>query len=382
MVRISDILRRGRDEENKKRKSGTKTPQQKKIPKGQDLEIKKSPPAPAEKIKTPKVKGINKRSSKKTSHIEIARVVMQKTRAGRPKSEEIYKELISFFEKIYRDVENKKPIEGKEIAQEIEKTVEQMVLAGDELIGLIGSFSEGNYLIAHCVNVTLLCIKVGIGLGYNKVRLHELGICALLYDIGMINILDLASLPRSLNKEEYELIEQHPYYGVEILKKAKDIPKAVIFAAHQHHERIDALGYPRKLKSEELIENARLIAIADVYEALTHPRSYRRAMLPFDAVRELVRHKKKFDSRLLKALIDEIGIYPVGSWVQLNTGEIGKVKRINRGFPLQPTVAVLTDSYGRTVKDTKSVELNGQATLFVKRPLDESEIEARFASMK
>ncbi|MBN3038790.1 MAG: HD-GYP domain-containing protein [Candidatus Omnitrophica bacterium] len=383
MVRISDILRRGRDEEEPRKDKAQQVQQEKEekppLP-AQDKPKKEKPPKKAKRQSRKKTS--SEPSAKDSSveekepvasHVEIARVIMEKTRAGRPRSDEIYQELIALIKTVLDKAAKREPIRGRDILLRIDRAVDQMALAADELMALVSNSTPDNYLYAHSVNVSLLSIRLGLGLGYNKSRLSELGLAGFLCDIGMVKVLDITRQPRKLTPDEYEKVKEHPVYGTEILEKIKDLSKVVIYVTHQEHERINGSGYPRGLTMGDIDENARIVGLLDVYEALTHPRPHRKRLLPYEAIQEMIRNRDQFDHDLLKALIEEIGIYPIGSWVELNTGETAIVTSLNKGFPLQPTVNVIADSEGHKLKEAKSVELPAQAAIFIKRPLSESE---------
>lgn len=377
MVRISDILKRGRGEEE--------WPRKKKL---EEAKKEEAPPKPPEEVRTEEVppeatkEEVKKEEKPPVAPVEIARMVMEKTKAGRPQPEEVYQELLALIKDVLARGAKDEPVEGKEIVVKMDRLVDQIALACEELMGLTGKSTPDNYLYGHSVNVCILSIGVGLGLGYNKSRLIELGTSSLLHDIGMIKVMDIAQQPQRLTKAEYEAVKEHPIYGVEILKKARELPKVAIYVAHGQHERMTGAGYPRGLKDDQINEYARIVGLVDTYEALTHPRPYRKKFLPYEAMKEILKNKALFEPRFLKILIAELGIYPVGSWAELNTGEAGKVVRVNKGFPLRPTVNVIFGPDGRKLEEVKSIDLTKHPTLYIKKPLDDSELEAKLAGGK
>lgn len=388
MVRISDILRRGQGEEGEPKKK----PEKKKVEK--EKISAKAPPKIERKIS---FKAARERAAKETppelaakevrgeeekppvSQVDVARVMMEKTKAGRPEPKELYNELIDFIKAILAKAEKYEPIAGKEIAEKIDRVIDQLAISGDELIDMTNNFTQDNYLIGHSVNVCLLSIRLGLGLGYNKSKLKDLGISSFLYDIGMVKVMNIAQEPRRLTAQEYNEIKQHPLYGTEILEKAKDISKIVIYVAHEQHERWDGSGYPKKLANDKINEYARIVGLVDTYEALTHPRPHREKLPPYEAMKEILKNKNHFDPYFLKILIQEIGIYPIGSWVELNTNEVGKIARINKELPLRPTVNVIFGSDTRKLDERKIINLANHPTLYVK---NDSELKSRFTTSK
>lgn len=366
MVKISDILRRGRDEEEEPEKK--KFEQENAKEKAKKEEVLHGPPKEVEEEKAP---------LETKRKIKIAPLIMGETKIVVPEIEKTYQDLITLIENILSKVEKDEPIKGKEIMDKIDSAVNQMALAGDELLGLVTGSISNNYLYAHLVNVCLLSIRIGLGLGYNKSKLNELGISGFLHDVGMLKVLDITQRSWELSMEEYEAVKQHPVHGAEILEKIVDLPKAVIYVTLQHHERINGTGYPKGVKGDEINEYACVVSLVDTFEALTNPRPYRKRFLPYAAIKEILQNKDQFNHHLIKVLIEEIGIYPMGSWVELNTGEVSKVIRVNKDFPLHPTLNVIFDPDGHKLEEVKSIELIKCPTLYIKNPLDGSELETK-----
>lgn len=266
-----------------------------------------------------------------------------------------------------------------EVRGVVEKIVNRIISGTGELTSFTTKSTIDNYLYAHLVNVCIFSIELGRELGYDRSKLNDLGVAALLHDVGMFKVMDIVRQPRKLKAEEYGEIKKHPLYGAEILKKAmRDFSPIAINAVQQQHERMNGRGYPRGLKDGEINEYAQIVAIVDVYEAMTHERPYRKRMLPHDVLKEILISKDLFNLRLFKILLSKVSVYPVGSWVELNTGEIGRVVKIDSNAPLRPMVNVVFNHRGKRLKEVKPVNLTEHTTLvYIKRILDESEIEEK-----
>lgn len=291
------------------------------------------------------------------------------------KSKVLYQEAIDLIKNILSQAKNLQPINLNHISQITEGIINQMMIRDTELLDLANNTNtEENYLYAHSVNVLVLSIEVGLALGYNKSRLNELSMGASLHDIGMVKVIDLATRPRRLIEKEYDTIKQHTFYGVELLEKIKGLTDVAIYVAREHHERIDGSGYPHALKNGHIKEYSRLIGLVDTYEALTHTRAYRKKSLPHEAIKELLKNTKPYDSEMIKALINRIGIYPVGSWVELNTGEIAKLLELDRDSPLRPMVNIVFDNDKKRLENTKTLNLKKQYNIYIKRPLGDDEL--------
>jgi HD-GYP domain-containing protein (c-di-GMP phosphodiesterase class II) len=291
----------------------------------------------------------------------------------------LYEEALTLAEEVLSEESLRQPVDGRKVQELIEKIAGQLMTKDKELLILTSRFSEENYLRCHMVNVAILSMKVGLELGYNKSRLVKLGIGAFLHDVGMIKVLPLVSKRRKLTKKEYSEVKKHPIYGAEILDRSYRIEPSTIYVAHQQHERMDGSGYPRGLENDDISENARIVGLVDMYEAMTHPRPYRkRTSLAERAIKEIMESNGNlFEQHIIKALVKCLNLYPVGSWVQLNTGEIGRVAGTHENFPLRPRVTVMFDQNYKLLKKMKKVELKDSQELYIESSIDENELKKK-----
>lgn len=207
-------------------------------------------------------------------------------------------------------------------------------------------YSKDMYLYTHSLQVALYSISIGLNKGYNQQQITELGLGALLHDIGKTKVsFEILEKASQLSDEEFQLVKKHSEYGFELLRKEHGIPLLSAHCAYQHHERLNGSGYPRGLKKEEIHEYARIIAIADVYDALISRRSYKEAILPHQALEYLYSKADiEFDTELLEIFKKTVALYPIGINVTLNTGECGVVVDINSKFPDRPIIRVLENN--------------------------------------
>ena len=159
----------------------------------------------------------------------------------------------------------------------------------------------------------------------------------------------------------------------------------VVHVAYQHHEKCDGKGYPRRLAGEEIHEYARITSIADVYDALTSERSYRSAMLPHEAY-EIMQAGSgtQFDPEILKVFLQQVAVYPVGAFVELNNGEIGVVIQVSRYMPTRPKVRIVLNAAKQfcSPESNQEQDLQENLTCFVSKVLSRPEVarlEKRFA---
>lgn len=238
-----------------------------------------------------------------------------------------------------------------------------------------------NYLCAHSANVSVISQAMGLALGLEKSVVNFLGFCAMAHDIGMTDYTGLARKEYPLTDEEYAEVVLHSEAGaakidrfIDMDLRLKDRAKKVI---RQIHERIDAGGYPDRLTDEEIDPLAQIIGIADVYEALSHPRSWRPANHPHNAIKHIIdKEGKGFDSKIVKSALEVLSIYPPGSLVALSTGEIAGVVRINRGSLTRPVAAVLLNPDFEPAP-SRLVDLLEHPLTAIERIVEEPELTAR-----
>jgi len=370
MVRISDIFKRltpektpSTPEEKYKEEPSRENPPE---------EIKQKSPFYKPEHSLPEA-AVGKKEAEDVSSMHIAKV-MRETPSDKARSSNLYLMGIQLIKEILTNSEDLKPINLVQIKQWISDIVDHLIFPDAELPRLFYEYISENYLYNHMVNTAIMATEIGLGLGYNKLQLNELGLAGFLHDIGMIKVGKIETQERRLTENEYNEIKNHPIYGADILSKINGIADALIYVAKEEHERMNGTGYPSGLKDSEISEYARIIMIVDVYEALTHERPYRKKNSPHEAVKEMIANNQLFDSNILKALINKVGVYPISSWVELNSNEICKVMVNNNELPLRPVVHILFDSSRQRLKEPRVVNLAKQFNLFIKKSLSDEEL--------
>lgn len=197
----------------------------------------------------------------------------------------------------------------------------------------------------HSVNVCVLSLLIGCSLHYPRRDLIKLGIGAMLHDIGKVKMpYSLLTKPAPYTDEEFSLISEHPTDGYMILRKLEECSILSAHIAFQHHERLDGSGYPRKLRGTQIHRFARITAVADVYDLISSGRNYGDQISPNRAADILLLLSETlFDGVAVRKLLERVSIYPNGSIVRLNTGEIAVVAKQNPDFNERPIVRILTD---------------------------------------
>jgi HD-GYP domain-containing protein (c-di-GMP phosphodiesterase class II) len=214
-----------------------------------------------------------------------------------------------------------------------------------------------NYTYIHCVDTCIMSTFLGTSMHYDKEKLKNLALTALLHDIGKTKIPNyIINKKEPLTKNEFETIMLHPFYSKEILSKIPSIPSCVIDGVAQHHERFDGKGYPFKIKGKKISEFARIITICDVFTAVSANRSYRNRFAPYEAY-ELVLSSSgtQFDPDIIDIFKNTFSVYPLGCCLKLSNGFEGFVVKQNLGFPDRPTVRI---TYDKNKKKISPYEIN------------------------
>lgn len=201
---------------------------------------------------------------------------------------------------------------------------------------------SGSPLITNLINVAILGTKVGIGLGYYGDEVERLALAGLVHDVGLFVVpQSLLTKTGRLTQDERMLIEQHPELGYHVIQRLGPSYHWLGQIVRQAHERSNGEGYPNRLKGRQIGEMAQILGVVDVFDALVSERPYRRRLFPHEAVKELlVVERTAFPREMVKALVEQLSVYPLGTTVRLTTGETGTVVHVNIRYPLRPTVRV------------------------------------------
>jgi len=306
-------------------------------------------------------------------------VRLKKETQSLPGTKKIYENAIIRIKTILNDIKAGKIIDGKDIFSVAGNIVDGLQTNYNLLLSLLNIFTpfeeKEDFHHRHSVNTSILCASLGLSLQYEKKKLIDLCACALVHDIGMLKVpQEIINKPSKLSRGEQNMIEKHPSFGLELLEDIKGMPDEAVNVIYQHHERVDGKGYPEGKKREEISEFAKIVAIAEVYEALTHPRPYRREkIIPYMGVKMIVQQAGTFfEPRLVKIFLNFITPYPLGSFVLLNSNEIGRVIQINEGLPLRPIVEIFYDSEGKLPDKPKKIDLSKSPILYIEKALAES----------
>lgn len=230
------------------------------------------------------------------------------------------------------------------------------------------------------VNCAILSVVVGQTMKLPPHRLNHLASGALLHDVGMLRVPDeIVAKKGTLTPEEAQKMRAHPLMSYRIITKELQYPDDVGLVGLQHHERWDGEGYPRKTGGQDTDLLARIVSVADAFEAMVSQKPYRNSMIGYAAIKNLLSdNSRRFDPDVLKAFVRSMGIYPIGSIVVLNNAAIARVVDTHADAPLRPRIKLIVDEFGKHYKDDSGdvLDLLAERTLFIARALDPRELAA------
>jgi putative nucleotidyltransferase with HDIG domain len=276
------------------------------------------------------------------------------------KAKEIHQKTVETAREVLDAIRQGKSFSVSKVEKAAEEIVESLLRNNDALISLSQIKGYDEYTYTHSVNVSVLTASLAYSLGYNRDKLLEVGVGGVLHDIGKMQVPEpILNKPGRYTDEEFAVMKKHPEYGLAIVKDKKNISSFSKSIIIQHHERFNGIGYPYGLKGAQIAEIGLIAAVADVYDALTSNRVYRAAWTPQKALAVIFQGcDKDYSRNIVERFTKQMGIYPVGSFVRLVSGEMGVVTRVDRGNLLAPVVQVLFDGSGKRLKSPVEYDLS------------------------
>lgn len=256
-----------------------------------------------------------------------------------PKAQKLYKRTLQLHRNTIKSLKHGENINVAEVEKNAENFIDSVFRNPNAMSCVRLLKDKDDYLLEHAIGVTILMVIFARHLGYDGQVLNQLCVGSLLHDIGKVRIPDhILHKPGRLNEAELVIMQSHALYSREILMNTPGLGKISLIVAAQHHEKLDGSGYPFKLKGDQVSRFGRMIAICDIYDALTADRVYRDGMTAPQALKiinGLV--PNELDGESVREFINCIGIYPVGSFVELTNGVIARIEENNKN-PLKPVV--------------------------------------------
>ena len=271
----------------------------------------------------------------------------------------LYQEARELQGKFIRHLKAGEPIDITPLAAVAEEMVDTMFTHGDAMLCLARIRAKDAYLMKHSMNVAILLANFGRYLGLERNVLKELTLGGLLHDVGKIMTPDeVLNKPGKLTDEEFGVMRQHVVHSYDILSNTAGITPTMLEVAANHHERLDGTGYPQRLKGDQLSLYTRMSGIVDVYDAVTADRVYKQGMQPTQAFRILLKGiDQHFDAELVTKFIKCMGVYPVGTLVQLSNQRLAVVMQRNEQQPLKPVVKVIYHATQRHYLEVQWLDL-------------------------
>lgn len=276
----------------------------------------------------------------------ITHITLKSIPTGKKSILEIYNGAVDVVKNVMGDVRMGKLPKSEPVNTIIEEMTETVFSDQNAIIGLTMIKNYDNYLYNHSVNVSIMSLALGRAMGLSKEELHAVGVASLLHDIGKTGVAeDIIRKPGGLSSEEWEKVKQHPLLGSNITKRMDGMDELISRLIYEHHIKFDHSGYPQTANT--LHPLSQIISISDAYDALTTLRVYQQPHNPVEAIKVMNNFSgRHFNPETLKAFINMIGVYPVGTMVRLSTNEIGVVTKVNTTEADMPVVKILYDANG------------------------------------
>jgi HD-GYP domain-containing protein (c-di-GMP phosphodiesterase class II) len=237
--------------------------------------------------------------------------------------------------------------------------------------------AENRELAKSSVNIAVLSALIAGELGTPRQGILKILTGALLHDVGMLKLpKEVLHKNGGLSPAELRQIRIHPLYAYKLICNGLLYPEGVGLTALQHHERWDGGGYPQRLEKGDIETGARIVSVADAFEAMISKKPYRNSMIGYQAMKNLMAdNHRRFDPEILKVFIKIMGVYPIGSMIRLNNGAAARVTAVQQDAPLRPQIRLIQDGSGKLFKQGAGplIDLLTEKSLFIARAMDPKE---------
>lgn len=288
---------------------------------------------------------------------EIPSLFKEKYKISVPVEEEIkvinegHTKLCSAIYDTLDDIRKGNKISISELERSVDPMIDSMIRNPDAISYLAKIKQKDNYTYNHSLSTSITAVVFGRHLGLPKEDLKALALGAMLLDIGKIKLPDtLLSHQGKLSEAEFEMVKHHVKYGMDILHEANSVDDRILSLVWTHHERHNGQGYPQGLKGNEIPIFGKIAAIVDCYDAITSARPFSTALPPHEAIKKLYEWRNHaFQAEMIEEFIQAIGVFPIGSLVELTSGEVGIIISQNRQRRLKPKVMLILDAHKETL---------------------------------
>lgn len=287
----------------------------------------------------------------------------------------VYEEYMNYIESVFTHYATHKEIDQDELSDTVQelcifiKEHRRYILRVNATI----EAHDRNFLVLHSMRTTVLAIAIALQLHLPLSKMIELGVTCILHEIGMLRLPpQLYMTSKKLSARDKAQISKHTLLGYSIIKDL-NFGLSIQLGVLEHHEKENGTGYPRRLTGDKISSNAKIIAVACTYEAISSPRSYKDERSTFDALLEMIQNKDHlYDSSVIKALLYSVSLYPIGTFVYLSNRKIAEVIDTNPDNPKTPVVQLLTE---REKDGSLKVLQTGENNISILRILSKQEKE-------
>jgi HD-GYP domain-containing protein (c-di-GMP phosphodiesterase class II) len=303
-----------------------------------------------------------------------------------PENQEIYRLYIGLIDEL-NDVFNAIAEGNRVNVRFLDGIIDRLIQAIREhrecIVGyILGKEILGRDFAKIAVNTAILSYLISMEFKAPSQKLLQIVTGALLHDVGMLRLpREILDKQGGLSGDELRQMQTHPPASYKIACKEFLYSQGVGLVVLQHHEHWDGTGYPQGLAGTNIDAGARIVSVADAFEAMVSEKPYRNSMIGYQAMKNLMADNSRcFDPQVLKALIKTIGIYPIGSFILLNNGAIARITEVRMETPLRPKISLLIDESGAVYPQTegKSIDLTIEKHLFIVRALDPKEFTKKY----
>ncbi len=315
------------------------------------------------RVHVPEAAGARRRPEPARTSKPVFREAVQAAARARGRGHRLVKRL-------FQDIRLGRSIDTEEAQAVVAEMVDNITRDADASLWITNLKNRDEYTSLHCLNVCVLTLAYCRHLGYERDELERIGLGALLHDVGKARVpKEILNKPGRLSDEEFAVMKRHTVDGYEMLSGSGKLSDLTLRIVRSHHERVGGQGYPDGLAGSDIPEPVLAVGIADAYDALTSDRPYKDGLAAEKALGIL--HKeapREFGAELMEGFIRCVGIYPIGSLVELDSGALGLVISAEPTHRLFPRVLLVRSPNGQTMQERRILDLAArQETARVRR---------------
>jgi len=292
-------------------------------------------------------------------------------------AKKLYYSLVNFSLEAFKQFKEENRLNIPRLSERVKLLIDRVKSSRDAMLRYPEFlFPSENYMYTHCVNSAILALAIGDLMKLPPHRMIELGVAAMLHDIGMLKLPDAVYLKESaLTDKEFQMVRAHTTLGYRILK-GFSVSEEIALGADEHHERFDGSGYPKGLVGDKISIYSRIIAVVCSYDAITSRRLFKPQKDAHTAIMELLKERnQKYDEKVVRSLIICVSAFPLGNAVLLSDEAIGRVVKTNPESPRFPFVQILIDKEGNRVNEPMVIKTVEEEGVSIQRCLPPLEAE-------